>query len=158
MPSNATRPTWNFGKGKQRSENKAFVLFIYLKLPNKNKNSDLENLISFSVIYRFIGLRHEITEICSINRKHRSNWTVTLKEPMYFLISVSNVGVCKTATFSPTKGARPTRDHVSYCLCSPAAHTRIVIVWEYPSPPGADGGMSASLQVLSNRPSFCQPI
>ena len=30
------------------------------------------------MIYRFIGLRHEITEICSINRKHRSNWTVTL--------------------------------------------------------------------------------
>ena len=29
-------------------------------------------------MYRFIGLRHEITEMCSINRKHRSNWTVTL--------------------------------------------------------------------------------
>ena len=36
-------------------------------------NSDLENFISFSLIYRFIGLQHEITEICSINRKHRSN-------------------------------------------------------------------------------------
>ena len=32
------------------------------------------------MIYRFIGLRHEITEICSINRKHRSNWTVTLTQ------------------------------------------------------------------------------
>ena len=30
------------------------------------------------MIYRFIGLRLEITEICSINRKHRWNWTVTL--------------------------------------------------------------------------------
>ena len=39
MPSNAIRPTWNSGKGKQRSENKAFVLFIYLKLPNKNKTA-----------------------------------------------------------------------------------------------------------------------
>ena len=35
--------------------------------------SYLENLINFSVIYRFIGLRQEITEICYINRKHRSN-------------------------------------------------------------------------------------
>ena len=31
MPSNATCLTWNSGKGKQRSENKAFILFIYLK-------------------------------------------------------------------------------------------------------------------------------
>ena len=36
MPSNATRPTWDSGEGKQRSEDKAFVLFIYLQLPNKN--------------------------------------------------------------------------------------------------------------------------
>ena len=33
----ATCLTWNPGKGKQKSENKAFVLFIYLKLPNNNK-------------------------------------------------------------------------------------------------------------------------
>ena len=33
---------------------------------------------SFSVMYRFVGLRHELTKICSINQKHRSNWTVTL--------------------------------------------------------------------------------
>ena len=67
MQSNATRSTWNSGKGKQRSENKAFVLFIYLfKITKRKLNSDLENLISFSVIYRFIGLRQEITEICSI--------------------------------------------------------------------------------------------
>ena len=40
-------------------------------------NSDLENLISFSVIYvyRFIGLLREVTEI---NQKHRINLTVTL--------------------------------------------------------------------------------
>ena len=36
-------------------------------------HSDLENLISFSVIHRFIGLRHEIRETCSINRKQCSN-------------------------------------------------------------------------------------
>ena len=30
------------------------------------------------MMYMFIGLRHEITEICSINQKHRSNRTVTL--------------------------------------------------------------------------------
>ena len=29
------------------------------------------------MIYRFIGLCHKITEICSINRKHRSNVTLT---------------------------------------------------------------------------------
>ena len=35
--------------------------------------------MSISVIYRFIVLRHEITEICSVNRKHRSNRAVTLR-------------------------------------------------------------------------------
>ena len=56
---------WNSGEGKQRSKNKAFVLFVYLKLPNK---SDLDNLISFSVIYRFIGLRHENNrDICLLH-------------------------------------------------------------------------------------------
>ena len=50
------------------------VRSLYLFEITKYKlNSYLENLISFSVIYRFIGLRHEITEICSINRRHRSN-------------------------------------------------------------------------------------
>ena len=39
LPSNATSPTWNFGKRKQKSEIKAFILFIYLKLPNKNKTA-----------------------------------------------------------------------------------------------------------------------
>ena len=39
MPSNATCLTWNSGKGKQRSENKAFVLFIYLKVAKKNKTA-----------------------------------------------------------------------------------------------------------------------
>ena len=33
-------------------------------------NSYVENLISFSLIYRFVGLRYEITEICSINREN----------------------------------------------------------------------------------------
>ena len=61
MPPNATRTTWTPEREKQRSENKAFVLFICLKLPNDNSvNSDLENLIRFSVIYRFIGFRNEI--------------------------------------------------------------------------------------------------
>ena len=34
VPSNATRPTWNFGKGKQKSENKAFCS-LYLFETNK---------------------------------------------------------------------------------------------------------------------------
>ena len=50
------------------------VRSLYLfKITKQKLNSNLENLISISVIYRFIELRHEITEICSINRKHRSN-------------------------------------------------------------------------------------
>ena len=48
MLSNATRPSWNSGKGKQRSENKTFVLFIYLfEIAKQKLNSDLENLINF---------------------------------------------------------------------------------------------------------------
>ena len=87
MPSNATRLTWNSGEGKQRPVNKAFVLSIYLKLPKNKLNSYLENSISFSVIYRFIGLRDEVSEICSINRKHRSNWTVTLSNHWGVLVA-----------------------------------------------------------------------
>ena len=78
MPSNATRRTWNSGEGTQRSEKQGVRSPSLFKFTKYKLNSDLENLISFSVIYRLIGLRHEITEICSINRKHRSNWTVTL--------------------------------------------------------------------------------
>ena len=44
-----------------------------LEIAKYKLDSDLENLISFSMICRFIGLRQEIKEICSINRKHRSN-------------------------------------------------------------------------------------
>ena len=36
VPSSATPPAWNSRQGKQRSENKAFVFFIYLELSNKN--------------------------------------------------------------------------------------------------------------------------
>ena len=68
----------DFRKGKTKV-GKQGVRSLYLFEISKWKlNSDLENLISFSVMYRFIGLRHEITEIFSINRKHHSNWTVTL--------------------------------------------------------------------------------
>ena len=52
------------------------VHFLYLFKITKKKLSSgkTENLIlSFSVIYRFIGLRSKITEICSINQKHHSN-------------------------------------------------------------------------------------
>ena len=31
-------------------------------------------------MYRFVGFRYEITEICTINRKHDSKRTVTLKQ------------------------------------------------------------------------------
>ena len=50
------------------------VRSLYLfQIAKYNLDSDLENLISFSVIFRFTGLRHEIAEISSINQKHRSN-------------------------------------------------------------------------------------
>ena len=60
---------WNSGKGKQKLVNKAFVSLFILNYEIK-LNSDLE-------IYRFIGLRHgiHITEMCSIDRKHRSKLT-----------------------------------------------------------------------------------
>ena len=56
VPSNAIRSTWNSGKGIQRSENKAFFSLFTEIYTKQKSNSDLENLISFSVIYRFIGL------------------------------------------------------------------------------------------------------
>ena len=41
---------------------KQSVRSLYLfEITKHELNSDLENLISFSVMYRFIGLRHEIT-------------------------------------------------------------------------------------------------
>ena len=78
MSSNATRPLGipESRENKVWKTRRSFSLFIWNY--QKKINSDLENLISFSVIYRFIGLRHETTEICSINWKHSSNWTVTL--------------------------------------------------------------------------------
>ena len=40
------------------------VRSLYLfKITKYKSKSDLENLISFSVIYKFIGLRYEITKI-----------------------------------------------------------------------------------------------
>ena len=55
---------WNNGRKTRRS----FSLFIW-NYQIKKTHSDLENLISFSGIYWFIGLRHEITEMCFINWK-----------------------------------------------------------------------------------------
>ena len=65
-------------ENKGRKTRRSFSLIIW-NSQIKIKQRFRENLISFSVIYRFIGLRHEITELCSINRKHRSNRTVTLR-------------------------------------------------------------------------------
>ena len=60
-------------KGKTKV-GKQGVRSRYLSKITKYKlNNDLENLISLSVIYRFVGLRYEITQICSINRKRYSN-------------------------------------------------------------------------------------
>ena len=56
MPSDVTSPTWNSGKGKQRSENKAFVLFIYLKLPNKNKTAMRGRDLNKCQIPAYLGL------------------------------------------------------------------------------------------------------
>ena len=66
MPSNATRLTWNSRKGKQRSENRAFVLFIYLKLPNKNKTviwriySTVSGIHTTSRSLRDVGTRDRV--------------------------------------------------------------------------------------------------
>ena len=77
VPSNATHLTWNSGKGKQRWENKAFILFIYsvFEITKFKLNSYLDNLIRFSVIYSFIRLCHEITEIHSIKLTENSTQT-----------------------------------------------------------------------------------
>ena len=40
---------------------------------------DLENFVSFPLIYRFAGIRRVLTELEGDNWKHRSNYTVTLK-------------------------------------------------------------------------------
>ena len=60
-------------KGKTKIGKQGVRSLCIFEITKYKCNSYLENLISFSVIYRFIGLRYEITEICSINRKHRSN-------------------------------------------------------------------------------------
>ena len=60
-------------KGKTEVGNQSIRSLYIFEITKYTLNSYLENLISFSVIYRFIGLRDEITEIFSINRKHRSN-------------------------------------------------------------------------------------
>ena len=60
-------------KGKTKVRKQGVRSLYIFEITKYKLNSYLENLISFIVIYRFIGLRHEITEICSINRKHRSN-------------------------------------------------------------------------------------
>ena len=65
-------------KGKTKVGKQGVRSLHLFEITKLKYNSDLEYLISFSVIHRFIGLCHKITEICSINRKHRSNWTVTL--------------------------------------------------------------------------------
>ena len=53
-------------KGGTKVGNKTFVLFVYLKLLLKNKQR-FRAFNKLSVIYRFIGFRHETTELCSIN-------------------------------------------------------------------------------------------
>ena len=60
-------------KGKTKVGKQGVRSPYLFEIAKQTLNSYLENLISFPVIYRFIGLRHEITEICSINQKHRSN-------------------------------------------------------------------------------------
>ena len=56
-----TRPTWKLRKGKQRSEKQSVrSLYLFEISKYKSKQRFREFLkISFSVIYRFIRLRHE---------------------------------------------------------------------------------------------------
>ena len=62
-------------KGKTKVGKQGVCSLYLFKITKLKLNSDLGNLISFSVIYRFIGLYRFIgfIEICSIIRKHRSN-------------------------------------------------------------------------------------
>ena len=55
------------------------------------------------MIYRFIGLRHEITEICSINRKHRSNWTVTLTNMTSYQNYIQQIYILRNIKLVPQK-------------------------------------------------------
>ena len=73
VSSNTTHPTWNSGKRKKEVGNQSIRSLYIFEITKYTLNSYLENLISFSVIYRFTGLRDEITEIFSINLKHHSN-------------------------------------------------------------------------------------
>ena len=92
MPSNATRPTWNSGKAERTKVGKQGVRSLYLfEITEWKFSSDLENLIRFSVIYRFIGLPYEITDICSINPKHRVVAVQFLYCCLSFSYSYSNV-------------------------------------------------------------------
>ena len=60
----------------------------------ERENKGWKTRHSFSLLYRFIGLRHEITEICSINRKHHSNWTVTLINQSAISRAVNDAKLC----------------------------------------------------------------
>ena len=67
------------------------------------------------MIYRFIRLRHEITEICSINRKYRSNWTVTLNLTIRDrFLPCSIFDRCPWIKFKVLSSATVSLEHVSY--------------------------------------------
>ena len=54
-------------KGKTKVGKQGVRSLYIFEITKYKLNNYYENLISFSVMYRFIGLRHEVTEICSIN-------------------------------------------------------------------------------------------
>ena len=50
-------------KGKTKVGKQGVHSLYLFEIAKYKLNSDLKNLISFSVIYRFIGLRHKITDM-----------------------------------------------------------------------------------------------
>ena len=58
-------------KGKTKVGKQDILLYLF-ENTKQNLNTDLENLIGFSVIYRSVGLRYEITEIISIIQNHHT--------------------------------------------------------------------------------------
>ena len=90
-------------RGKTKVGKQGFRSLFLLETTKQKLNINLENLISFPVIYRFIGLRHETTEICSINRntlKLNSNLNSLVAGRKEMVLASLKGKVQSTSTFS----------------------------------------------------------
>ena len=78
----------NTGGPKTRHSFSLFICNYQIKV--KQRFREFNKLL---VIYKFIGLHHEITEICSINWKHCSNWTDNLNTYVAIVSNISNTKI-----------------------------------------------------------------